>query len=155
MTAEFHSHNSSGPDASVIDTMLEAASTVIRSELKTNFFPAVIFLEGMGKDKLIDTARHIPYYIQGVRRFRHILLSATDTGAKSKCSSSTDSTSGSEDTMKSGLTSSGKESRGPYRPVSSSRQVNAPALFPQTMSSLRLSPTMITSVGGMSQVEQI
>ena len=55
MTGEFHGHNSSEHDASVIDTMLEAAS---QSELKTNFFLAVIFLEGM--DKLIDTARHIP-----------------------------------------------------------------------------------------------
>ena len=66
MTGKFHGHNSLVPDASLIDTLLEAAS---RSELQTNsFLVAVIFLEGM--DKLIDTARHIPkYYIQGVRRF--------------------------------------------------------------------------------------
>jgi len=61
----------------------------------------------------------------------HILLSA-GTGAKSKFSSSTVNTSLSEETLKSGLTSSGKESCGPYRPVSSSKQVKVPALFPQT-----------------------
>jgi len=60
----------------------------------------------------------------------HVRLSGT--GAKSKFSSSTVNTSVSEDTLKSGLTSSGKESCGPYRPVTSSKQVKAPALFPQT-----------------------
>jgi hypothetical protein len=61
----------------------------------------------------------------------HTVLSA-GAGAKSKWSSSTANTSEREDTLKSGLTSSGKDSRGPYLPVPSSKQVKAPALFPQT-----------------------
>jgi hypothetical protein len=74
-----------------------------------------------------------------------ILLSGDNTRSKSKCSFNTDNTSDSEDTMKSGLTSSGKESWGPYRPISSSRQVKAPALFPRQQLGER------SSVGGSTK----